>query len=108
MATGRLGAVDLAAGIMTTLYSVPANTLATVNVNICNRNATQVSIRVALINGTVGSLSNADYIEYDTLTLGHGVIERTGIVLQAGYTLAIRSDVSNVSASCWGFEDSTV
>jgi len=108
MATGRLGAVDLAAGVMTTLYSVPANTLTTVNLNICNRNATQISVRVALINGTVGSLSNTDYIEYDTLILGHGVMERTGLVLQAGYTLAVRSDISNVSSVCWGFEDSVV
>ena len=107
MATGRLGAVELSSGVMTAVYAVPANTVTTVNLNVCNRNLTQMSVRIALINGTVGSLSNADYIEYDTLVLGNGVVERTGIVLQAGYTLAVRSDVSNVNAACWGFEDLT-
>lgn len=108
MATGRLGAVDLIGGVMTSLYTVPTNTLSTLNLNICNRNATQISARIAVIDGALGSLSNADYIEYDTAIYANGVLERTGIVLQAGHTLVVMTDISNVSAVCWGFEDSTV
>ena len=49
MATGRLGAADIAATTNTTVYTCPAATYAVVAVNICNRSGTLSSdIRVAL------------------------------------------------------------
>lgn len=108
MATGRLGAIDLAATTLTVLYTTPANTITTTNISICNRNTVAAQIRVAVINGSIGSILDSDYIEYDIPLNANGVIERTGIVLAAGQTIAIYCNLSNISAVCWGFEDSTL
>ena len=102
MASGRLGALDLAANSDTTLYAPSTGITSTVNINICNRNATDVSIRIAVISGI---LANSDYIEYDVLVPGNGVLERTGIVVFAGQSIVVRSNTANVSVVCWGFED---
>jgi len=105
MATGRLGAADLAATTDTGLYTVPAATIATVNVSLCNRNASAVNVRIAVVNGGIGLLTNADYIEFDVSIAANGVLERRGIVMAATNTLLVRSDTANVSAVTWGFED---
>jgi len=105
MATGRLGALNLVGAANTILYSAPASTLATVNLNICNRTAANVLIRVAVLTGAIGTLATADYIEYDVILSANGVLERTGIVVSNGNSIMVYSDTSNVSATCWGFED---
>lgn len=105
MASGLLGSVDLSVGVLTAVYLVPVGKLCTLNLSICNRGNVQSKVRVALINGGVGAVLNSNYIEYDTIVLPTNVVERTGIVIQDGYTLAILSDVANVSVSAWGFED---
>jgi len=108
MATGKLGAENLVGSADTILYSAPLSTLATVNLNMCNRTASSVLIRIAVLDGAIGTLATADYIEYDTILSANGVIERTGIVVSNGNSIMVYSDTSNVSATCWGFEDATV
>ena len=108
MATGKLGATNLIGAANTIIYSAPVSTLATVNLNLCNRTAGNVLIRVAVLDGAIGTLATADYIEYDTTLSANGVIERTGIVVANGNSIMVYSDTSNVSATCWGFEDSSV
>ena len=54
---GRLGANDLAATTNTGVYTVPSGRKATVNLTICNRNATAVTVRVAHIDGAVGAVA---------------------------------------------------
>lgn len=108
MATGKLGSVDINAITMTELYTTPVNINTVTNINICNRNAVAIKIRIVIIDGAIGTFTNADYIEYDLTLSANGVIERTGIVLAAGNTIGIYSDTSNVSAVCWGYEDSTL
>jgi len=107
MATGRLGAANLVGAANTILYTAPATTLATVNVNICNRTASTVLVRVAVLSGAIGTLTTADYIEYDVILSANGVLERTGIVVSNGNSIMVYSDTSNVSATCWGFEDAS-
>ena len=106
MASGRLGAADLAATTNTAIYTVPASTVATVNVNVCNRNAANVEVRVALLDGAIGTLVNEDYIEYDTPIQLNEVLERTGIVMSVGQTIVVYSDTANVTAQVWGWEES--
>jgi len=52
--------------------------------------------------------TNAEWIEYDTELLGHGVLERTGIVMDAGKILVVYSTNPNVSAVAMGIETSSV
>ena len=105
MASGRLGAADLTAAVNTTIYTVPASTVATVSINVCNRNNTSVTVRIAHLDGAIGTLGNEDYIEYDTTIPSNGILERTGIVMAATHTIMAYSPNSNVSVQVYGFEE---
>lgn len=105
MATGRLGASDLAAATNTTVYTVPADTFAVVSLSLCNRGNQAVAVRVAV--ASAATPTNAEYIEYDTEVLGKGVLERTGIVMDAGKILVVWSNAANISAVAFGIETPT-
>jgi hypothetical protein len=106
MATGRLGAADLAAATNTTVYTCPADTFTVLTVSVCNRGATAVTVQIAIsATATPGA---AEYIEFDTSLSAKGVLERTGIVLDAGKLLVVRSSAVSVNAVAYGIETSTV
>lgn len=106
MATGRLGAADLSATTNTTVYTCPASTFTVASVSICNRTASTVTVRLAL--AAASTPVAAEYLEYDVQILANGVLERTGIVLDAGKLLVAYSSAANVSVVVMGIETSTV
>jgi len=106
MASGRLAAVDLAATTNTSVYAVPASTVAVVNVSVANRNASEVVIRLMHLNGAIGTLAVEDYIEYDVVIPANGMLERTGIVMAATHVIGAYSDTANVSVQVHGLERS--
>lgn len=106
MATGRLGAADLVAATNTPLYTVPADTFSVVTLSICNRGNAAITVRVAV--ASLSTPTNAEFIEYDTEILAKGVLERTGIVMDANKILVVRTSATNVSAVAMGIETSTV
>jgi hypothetical protein len=105
MATGRLGVADLAAATNTSLYTCPASTFSVVTISVVNRGATAASIRLAIASSS--SPSNAEWIEYDTSLAAKGVLERTGLVIDAGKILVVYSSAVSVNAVCYGIETAT-
>lgn len=105
MATGRLGIADLAAATNTTLYTVPAATFTVLTLSVCNRGASSASIRVAICSAA--SPADSEFIEFDVEILAKGVLERTGLVLDAGKLLVVRSSAVSVSAVAYGIETAT-
>jgi len=103
MASGKLGSADLSATTSTLLYTVPALTVATVNVRFANRNAAAAKIRLAI--GTGGAVATTDYLSYDQSIPANGIIEDTGLVCSPGDKVWVYSDTANVSVRIHGFEE---
>jgi hypothetical protein len=106
MATGRLGSVDLAAATNTTLYTCPADTFTVLTVSVCNRGSTTATIQLAVCDTATPGAD--EYLEFDTSLTAKGVLERTGIVLDAGKLLVVRSSAISVNAVAYGIETTTV
>lgn len=105
MATGRLGAADLSATTNTTLYTCPASTFAIANVSICNRNATAVTVRLALASSATPG--GAEWLEFGVTLPANSVLERTGLSLDAGKILVVWASTTSVNAVVYGIETST-
>lgn len=103
MASGTLGQASLAATTNTTVYTVPAGKVATFNVSVVNRGATQTTIRLAI--AATGTPSDAEWLEYDAPIISSGVVERTGLVASAGKNIVAYAGNGNLSVNVYGYEE---
>jgi hypothetical protein len=103
MASGILGQADLSATTNTTVYTVPADKVASCIINIVNRGSIGATVRIAL--SATGTPSAAEWIEYDVGLSPTGILERGGIVLNATKNIVAYSSTANVSVSVYGFEE---
>ena len=102
MASGILGSSDLSANTNTTIYTVPADTYNVVTINFCNRGSNTAAIRLATSTGD--SPGGNEYLEYDVSIGPNGVLERTGIVIDATKKVVVRSTQTSVTAMVMGIE----
>ena len=103
MASGILGQSAPSGSTNTTVYTVPSSTLAVVNVMCINRSASNpVNVRIALSGSS--SPSTTEWIEYDVTVPPKGVVERTGMALQAGKQVVVYNSTSDTSVTVTGLE----
>ena len=102
MSLKLLGKADLSATTNTSVYTVGSGKEALVNVNVCNRNSSAVTVRLANADG--GTPSNDEYIEYDYSLAANESFHRTGIHMQAAQIIVAYSSATNVSVVVDGLE----
>jgi hypothetical protein len=103
MASGKLGSNALTAATNVTVYTVPADTVAALNINMVNRSA-GVTATVRLAVGTNASPANADYIEFGAQLEPGGVLERTSIAASAGERVVAWASTGDVTVRVHGLE----
>jgi len=97
MANGILGQGDLAALTYTNVYDVPVDTFSVVTVSICNKQNTSITVRLAIRKAGQPLPQADDYLEYETEILPYGVLERSGIVIDAERSVFVHSARSGVA-----------
>ena len=102
MASGILGQSAPAATTNTTVYTVPASTLAVVNISVVNRGGSAATVRVAL--SATATPSDDEYIEYNTSVGATSVLERTGLVLDETKNVVVYASSADTSVSVYGLE----
>lgn len=104
--TGILSSQTLSATTYTAVYVPTTDTFGVVTLNITNKNSSAIRVRVAV--ATDPSLPVAgDYLEYQTEILANGVLERTGLVVEAGRTIYCYTTVANTDVVVYGIETET-
>jgi hypothetical protein len=100
---GKLGSVVTVANTLATPYTVPATSIATVNLNVVNAGSTDAKVKIAI--SLTPSPAQADYIEYNVVISPGCVLERTGITCGANENITILSDVTGVVMRVHGIEE---
>lgn len=103
MATGTLAQSTLLATTNTTVYTVPADKTAIVNLNLLNIGGSTLECRVAIAASSTPT--NAEYIEYSTELASYAVLERTGIVISANKKIVVYSSTGDLVVNVYGYED---
>ena len=100
MTTGLLGSADLVASTLTTICTLPAGSQS-FTVNVCNRNSTNVSIRIAPMS-TLATPTNAEYFVYNSTLQANNVMQLSGLTSGSAKLVVVYSDTANVSVNVYG------
>ena len=103
MPSGILGQAAPAATTNTTVYTVPATKLATFSINILNRSSLAISVRLAI--ASTATPATAEWFEYGAAIPASGVLERTGLIAQAGEQVVVYVSSADASVNVYGYEE---
>lgn len=103
MSTGILGQASLTAATNTSIYTVPVSKTTVCNVSIVNTSGSPIPVRLAL--AATGTPAASEYIEYDTVLPAAGVLERGGLVMNAGKIVVAYASLAGISVSVYGYEE---
>ena len=103
MATGILGQAAPAATTNTVVYTVPALTVTVATISIVNTTTSSIVVRLAIASS--GTPTTSEYIEYDTIIAANGVLERSGIVINATKAVVVFGSAAGLSVSVYGYEE---
>lgn len=103
MATGVLGQAAPAATTNTTVYTVPAATVAVATVSIANTTISPIAVRLAVASS--GTPTASEFVEYDTVIAANGVLERSGIVMNASEAVVVFASAAGLAVSVYGYEE---
>lgn len=92
---------ELGPGNNIEIWTVPAGHVATVNINICNRNANGTFVDLAFIDGGPAILSDANWVYWKVPV--EWTCEKTAVVLNEGQSIVARCQDGNVNVQVWGF-----
>ena len=105
MAGGRLGAGSMGINAWTEIYECPENKqYASIKVHVINRNANECYIDIALSTGDGVTVNTDEYLEYQTMIVGHGSIERSGLIVSNGTKVMTRSSNGDSTTIVHGIE----
>lgn len=100
---GRLGKNNLAATTETSVYTVPSDRSATVNIHLVNRNTVPARIRLAIAAGA--SAGASEWLEYDEVLYPGQSLGHTGVTMSEGERVNVYSTVANVTVRVHGIEE---
>jgi hypothetical protein len=103
MATGILGQAAPAALTNTVVYTVPAATVTVATISITNTTVSPIAVRLAAASSGTPTIS--EYIEYDTVIAANGVLERSGIVMNATEAVVVFGSAAGLAVSVYGYEE---
>jgi hypothetical protein len=103
MSSGKLGSAYIANTANTVVYTVPAGRFTALNINIVNIGAVVSLVKLSVSANT--DPQPQDYVEYDVPLNGSGVIERTGIVAEAGEKVVVSIDTGAIAVRVHGIEE---
>lgn len=106
MESGRLAATTLEPGRITKVYTVPTSAevinYTMTSISVCNRGTQPTAVKIGMLDAGDEQPANADWLEYNTEILGHGVLERTGMLLGPGQSFVVASSSEHVSIMVFG------
>jgi hypothetical protein len=105
--TGIVGSRDLLEGIPQAVYVCDKTNASVINLNVCNRGNLTTLISVAISNSATAP-TNAQWIEFDSQLIPKGTLERTGMLINPGQYLIVKSSRSSVNAVAWGITSGEV
>jgi hypothetical protein len=102
MPSGILGQSNPVANTNTIVYTVPASLVASCTINIVNTGNTTATISFAI--SATGTPTTAEYLEFLTIIPPGGVLERGGLVAQAGRNFIVNCSTASLAVAIYGFE----
>jgi hypothetical protein len=101
MASGTLGQASLAAATNTTVYTAGA-TPSTFNIEVTNTTGYPIAVNLSISAATTPVAG--EYLEYQTVIPGNGVLERGGVVCTAGKLIVAYATAAGVNVNIYGYE----